>query len=611
MKQWIPAPPLRAARPSILTMIVDWITRAIDAALNRVFSLTHRVSVIRWQAMVVGFILAWLISIVAVIPEDGNGQNIGGQQLGKVLAAFGGMILGTTPPQEFFSSFGTLIFAIGLHPAVIKHMLALIAPFWLMHRIIAIYLADIFEESELTARQFVMEVAFGQGYTTLHIRNGKVIEEDQDSTIIKIGGPGYVQVDLDSAVLFERPDGTPHVIGPTGKEIIDDFVRIRRVVDLRDSIETTELPLTRSRDGIIVGAKDIQFSYSIYRGETPNRSETPYPFSRAAVESLVYKDARTVKPGIAPTYQPEWQMGAFKMGGPIMAEMSAFISKRGLSEFLAAIGEPEENSLTTREQKIDQFSQLLSGIDGNQSGNSPLKAPDFSSRAFLTDLFYNQDGFQKRMAGKGFRLNWIGVGTWYTPAEIIPANHRDAWKTSRENFSRGNPQALETLQAEAKLQELLRLIQILPISKFYNDLEKVDDERLLDNLLQEYEETLQRAADLYGRGRNGLDLRFSRLTQEGARLFNQLRRPPSSLYLDFLQYLDLWSSAPRSVYAPDVAELLSQAAGLHEDLHPILETEDRELLQQAIRLHQDLQAFYQIENVISTISRVRQQHHQV
>ena len=604
MKEWMPAPAARAARPSMLEVVFDWVKRAIDAFLNRVFSLTHRVSVIRWNALGVGFILAWLVSMVLTVPEE-----VARRQLGDMLSALALASRGDT--QSLLFALLDFTVTVVLHPAVIKHLLALFAPFWLMHRITAIYLADIFEESEVTARQFVMEAAFGQGYTTLHIRNGKVVEDDHDSTIIRIGGPGYVQVDLDSAVLFERPDGTPHVIGPTGKEIIDDFERIRRVFDLRDSVDTVELPPTRSRDGIIVGAKDIQFSYSIHRGESPNRSATPYPFSPAAVESLVYKDTRVVKPGIAPARKPEWQSDPFKMGGPIMAEMGTFISKRGLSEFLAAIGEPEENSLTTREQKIDQFSQLLSGINGDQAGNPPLKAPDFSSRTFLTDLFYSQDGFQKRMADKGFKLNWIGVGTWYTPAEIIPANHRDAWKTSRENFTRGNPQALETLQSEAKLQELLRLIQILPINKFYNDLEKVDDERLLDNLLQEYEETLQRAADLYGRGRNGLDLRFTRLTQEAARLFERLRRPPSSMYDDFLQYLALMSPTPRSIYSSDVEELLSQAAGLYEDLNPILEAEDRELLRQAVRLYQDLRAFYQIVNVISSISRVRQQHHQV
>lgn len=607
MKEWMPAPAARAARLSFFTTLVDWLTRAIDAALNRVFALTHRGSITRWRVLVVGFLVAWLVSVVAVVPEL-----LTGPQKGGFLEALQSMVFVEPKTQEeFIQALLKLFFVVFLHPAVLKHLLALFAPFWLMHRITAIYLADIFEESQVTARQFVMEAAFGRGYTTLHIRNGKVVEDDHNLTIIKIGGPGYVQVDLDSAVLFEKPDGTPHVIGPTAKEIIDDFERIRRVVDLRDSVDTVELPPTRSRDGIIIGAKDIQFSYSIYRGESPNRAEIPYPFSRAAVESLVYKDTRVVKPGIAPARKPEWQSEPFKMGGPILAEMGAFISKRGLSEFLAAIGEPEENSLTTREQKIDQFSQLLSGINGDQAGNPPLSAPDFSSRTFLTGLFYSQDGFLKRMADKGFKLNWIGVGTWYTPAEIIPANHRDAWKTSRENFARGNPQALEALQSEAKLQELLRLIQILPINKFYNDLEKVDDERLLDNLLQEYEETLQRAADLYGRGRNGLDLRFSRLTQEAVRLSERLRRPTSSVYDDFVQRLAWWSSPPRSIYSPDVEELLSQAAGLYEDLHPILETEDREFFQQAIRLYQDLRAFYQIVNVISTISRVRQQHHQV
>jgi hypothetical protein len=515
--------------------------------------------------------------------------------------------------QEFVLALLNLFFVVFLHPAVIKHLLALIAPFWLMHHITAVYLADIFEEPESTARLFVMEAAFGRGYTTIHIRQGVVAEQDQASTIIRIGGPGYVQVDLDSAVLFERPDGTPHVIGPTSSEIIDDFERIRRVVDLRDSVDTIDLPPTRSKDGIIVGAKDIQYSYSLHRGEAPDRSQMPYPFSRTAFESLVYKDNRTVKPGIAPPRTPEWQSSQFKMGGPIMGEMGGFISKRGLSEFLAAIGEPEENSLKNREQKIDQSSQRLSGINGNLDGEPILKAGPFSPRTDLTNLFYEQQGFQERMLKKGFTLNWIGVGTWHTPAEIIPANYRDAWRISRENFSRGNLQALETVKTEATLQELLRLIQTLPVGRFYKNFDQdlPDDEKLLDDLLQEYEETLQRAADLYLRGQSALDLRFTQLTQEAVRLFERISRPADPIYDMFLQNVAAMSNEGYYIFDPDVEEILRQAAELYENLKSFLETEDQEFLLAAVRLYNDLKVYNQILRVISAISVIRRSQYRV
>lgn len=607
MRQLIPVSVNPAPGRAFANRITDWITRAIDAVLNRLFSLTHRASITRWRALLVAFILSWLVAMVAV---NQNGE--GGRQLGQIFADFLAVIGGKADSQALVASMVKFFFTVALHPAVIRHMLALIAPFWLMHRVTAIYLADIFEEPEVTtAQQFVMEAAFGRGYTTIHIRKGMVAEEDQDSTIIRIGGPGYVQVDLDSAVLFERPDGTPHVIGPTGKEIIDDFERIRRVVDLRDSVDTVDLPPTRSKDGVIVGAKDIQFSYSIYRGENPDRSQIPYPFNPQAVESLVYKDTRVVKPGVAPARMPEWQSGQFKMGGAILGEMGGFISKRGLSEFLAAIGEPEERSLTNREQQIDQNSQLLSGINGNQAGDPPLQAGPFSSRTFLTEIFYNQDDFQDRMAKKGFTLNWIGVGTWHTPTEIIPANHREAWKTSRENFARGNPQAINTLRAESKLQELLRLIQTLPISRFFSDLEKQDDEKLLDDLLQEYEETLQRAADLFLRGQSALDLRFTRLIEQAAALSERIKRPAYFDYDNFLQNLAVMSAGGYYVFEAGVEEFLRQSSELFNTLGNLLESEDKEFLKSAVQLYNDLRVYNQILRVIRAISIVRRSQYRV
>ena len=46
-------------------------------------------------------------------------------------------------------------------------------------------------------------------------------------------------VELDSVALFERADGTPHVIGPTGnklggKETLEGFERFREALDIRD-----------------------------------------------------------------------------------------------------------------------------------------------------------------------------------------------------------------------------------------------------------------------------------------------------------------------------------------------------------------------------------------
>jgi hypothetical protein len=606
MRQHVPVPnPRRINLPSP-TMILDWFSRQVDAALNQIFSLTHSFSVLRWRALFVGSFLAWLFFGWLVF------QDLRGSREMQILMAFLREVLGISESQVLTINVAGYIAVTLFHQTVWQYMLALIAPFWMMRNLAARYLADIFEESEETGQKFIMQAAFGRGYSTLHISRGAVAEEDRNSTIIKIGGPGYVQVDLDSAVLFERPDGTPHVIGPTKWEIIDDFERIRRVIDLRDNINALDLPLTRSRDGIIVRAKDVQFSYSVYRGEGQDRAETPYPFSRRAIESLVYGDTRVVEPGVFPAPVPEWQLPFFGMNGPITAEISGFINRLRLSQFLAAIGEPEESSWQTRELQIGQVSQVFSGINETQAGESPFEARPFSTRMDLTGLFYDQNGFQSRMANRGFGLNWIGVGTWHTPAEIIPENHRDAWRISRDNYVRGNPRALRELQTEARLQEFLRLIQILPINRFFSGFDSAaedDYQQFIDDFLAEYEEILQRAADLYMRGPLALDLRFSRLLEEAVRLFARVNRPVLPLYDMFLQSLAFFAANGYSVLDPEVETVLSQAGGLRGELELGLEPEDEELLNLAIQLYADLAIDRRILRVIATIGQIRFPHH--
>ncbi|PWH13501.1 MAG: hypothetical protein DDG60_10215 [Anaerolineae bacterium] len=589
-----------AAGPSAVMRLFDWISNLVDQALNFIFSLTHRVSVVRANALTVGFFLAWMVAVILVVPVDE-----GRAQATRLIQAALTVPAEDQPAPNPIALTLEFLFSTFLHPAVLRHLLALYAPYWLMHRLAAIYLADIFglgRERLHVAEAFVEQAAFGRRYTSIQIREGRVVEED--SIIIQIGGPGIVKVELDSVALFERPDGTPLVIGPTNGTIIDEFVRIRRVLDLRDTIEGADLPPTRSKDGMLIGVKDIQFSYSIYRGENLDRSQMPYPFSKKAVENLVYKDSRTVKPGRPPSNEPEWKSGPFNMKGPILGEMGSFISSRGLGEFLSSIGEPEEQSLRAVEQQIEQHSQLLSGIGGASLREPPLKAGPFTPRTMLTEQFYNQEGFFKRMVERGFQLNWIGVGTWHTPIEVITANHREAWKISRENYARGNPQALRAVRTEAQLQELLRLIQTLPLGIFYKNADAEEDQ-LIDALLEEYEETLQRAADLFLRGPQSLESRFTKLMEQVRELIGPDRRSFfSSEYENFLREMQSRSQGWR-VTDPGIQELLQRAAELNALFGERLTPLDRDFLGRTVALVNDLQVYNRIMTVVRVIRQLR------
>jgi len=512
-----------------LDNIIDAVRRTIDKYLNQIFAFNHHAALVRSMFIGVAFIIIWLVlSFTARPPEEYS--SLFSDWLNTVAAG---------DPQTLLISSGKTLATIFLNLVVIRHLLAFYVPFWLMEHVASIYLADIFEKEEDVAHTFIRQAAFADSYNTIHIRQGQVIKSDQESPMIQIGGPGYVVVELDSAVVFERPDGSPHVIGPTSKEwhgsaLIEGFERIRQGVDLRDVIHKQEIT-TRSRDGIPVTAKDIQYSYSLYRGPKPVKSpQTPYPFDENAVLNLVYKSAtRPVKLGEPPTQIQDWlEPLPGKIFGQIILEMSGFINNRSLSDFLVTVGKPEDDSLEERKKDTDERIRAISGLAENHSDQSALQStlslPDptpetgpvdpaetrrvessntaleFVPRSLLTKLFY--DNFQIKAPQRGTYLNWIGVGTWDTPAQIIPRNHREAWKISRENFARGNSTELQRIYDEAKLHEFLRLIDEVPIRKLYIDLQNQEVDKQVKGVLKEYLGVLERARELYRRDSIPVDI---------------------------------------------------------------------------------------------------------
>jgi hypothetical protein len=481
-----PAPASQGFSSRVSTLFSNLLNRT----LNLVFGLTHNAAGLRSTLVGVAFFCIWMILAFTVLPADQYSLLLNT----LIAAAQGGDSAGLVTAATQF------ILTVFLHPVVVRHLLALYVPFWMMHRISAIYLADIFEKDEMVSREFILQAAFAASYRTIHIRQGKVAESDQDSPMIAIGGPGNVVVELDSAVLFERPDGTTHIIGPTidgrGRTVIEGFERIRQGFDLRDVTDKQDVT-TRSRDGILVTAKDIQYSYSLYRGPKPEKSlRLPYPYDPGALEALVYSPPRMVKPDFAPSRQHDWQSPLpGKIAGQIIAEMGGFISKRGLSEFLATIGLPEEKSLFDREKDIDERSRAISGVEKDGPGEAPLKGGDFVPRSVLTKMFH--ESFQSKAPNRGSYLNWIGVGTWETPRQIILDNHREAWKISRENFALGNLEELKKVRNEAKLQEWLRLIQEGPVKKFYEEYKFYNNDEIVPMLLREYREILENACEIY------------------------------------------------------------------------------------------------------------------
>ncbi len=508
---------------------------ALDRAANSIFALNHEAALLRQSLVTVGLIIIWLTLSYLYLSTDVYSNLMSDWQ-----AAFR-----NGDSQTVLITGFKIIFTVFFNFVVVRHILALYIPYWLMEKVAAIYLSDIFEKDEKVALKFIQQATFGGFYHTIHIRAGKIAGEDEESPIVQIGGPGYVIAELDSAVVFEKPDGTTRVIGPTqkerrGKVLIQGFERIRQGVDLRDVVEKVDIT-TRSRDGIPVTARDVQYRYSVYRGPQPVKSpQSPYPFDENAVLSLVYGATRPVKQDTelggtfreSPTRKPDWlEPLPGKIAGQIIGEMSAFINKRSLSDFLVGLGKPEDEIFEERRKETteriramsgqaadtelmgtfhdqDSPDEKNSGLDGSSNNTErfakQLREPvepssaamEFVPREMLTKMFY--DSFQAKASQRGTQLNWIGVGTWDTStSKTILKDHREAWRLSRENFARSNPAELQRLYDSAWRQEYIRLIEEVPIRKLNTELQNVDPDQQIKSVLKEYLIMFERARDLY------------------------------------------------------------------------------------------------------------------
>ena len=406
----------------------------------------------------------------------------------------------------------------------------LLIPVYIAIEMAGNYITDIFELKDPgVAWKFIREISLSGASEVLHIRDGKIAEEDKDSPIVLIGGPGRLEVEFDTAVLFEKPDGTPHVIGPAdmksdeekkkkgkvkmdekGPAVLEGFERLRDpIINLRDQYfgNTTSDAITvesRSLDGIQVSASDVRVVFSIHQNDGSDSQkldkERPYHYDPQSVQNLIYQQTVQVLQGPNPSGEPGAWTGT--MRGLVSGSIADFMSQNKLAEYLASISTPEIEAQAYREDTI-LFQTMQYSSQLPNSGPDNIVKPKFHPRTELSDPFMKYtDGFSKRASERGMDLHWIGVGTWKIPNEIssdiINGRHMEAWRLSRENALRSDDNILNSILDEACLNEKLRLIQDVPFAAYQKDQTKyAEKEKIIEALLWDFWEQLGDSLDDY------------------------------------------------------------------------------------------------------------------
>ncbi|MGC8856552.1 MAG: hypothetical protein ACP5QU_07120 [Anaerolineae bacterium] len=465
----------------------------LDCFFNFVFDLTLAGARRRF-----GTFLLILLALGLILGVSHNPASEWGEQLRKLfiylLNPFAATTFGATYLQEFLRFAGQAFLA----PQNVRYLFIILATMVIALETAASYQADIFEIPIHITRHFLWNVAFNGHGDKLIIREGEIV--NRDSPVYRIGGPGRVVVELDSAALFEKANGIPHVIGPTVRQavILDGFERFRQAIILREHqvvLREEDREISgRTLDGMRVSAIDVAIRYSIWRGDRQPTAETPFPYRDArTVESLIYQQVVSVSDH--PQAQQKQNLFELQFTPLVRNELARFISQRKLTEFLASFGQPEIEKWRQQAQRLSAEIEKVVPAEQNDDPPAIPAQPPFAPRQEITALFHQR--FAQTANERGFQLNWIGVGTWKTPVEIVPEQHQEAWRISLENLERGSEAALQQVEQEACAEKTLQLIQDVPLARFQENRRKNATYReTLRDLLMGYREHLKEYREL-------------------------------------------------------------------------------------------------------------------
>lgn len=186
--------------------------RLIDALLNSLFDLRSQAARSRFWAIIFLFLFSGFVISLLYYP-----LSIWLLHIQDVFEYFLNPDYSPNYPGNPVYNLFFYAFQAFTDPRVLQYLPIFLAPFFIALQTAANYLADVFElDDPGVARHFVQAVALTGSSETMRISKGNVIEEHKKSPVYLIGGPGRVLVDMDSAALFERPDGYPRVIPSAG-----------------------------------------------------------------------------------------------------------------------------------------------------------------------------------------------------------------------------------------------------------------------------------------------------------------------------------------------------------------------------------------------------------
>lgn len=389
------------------------------------------------------------------------------------------ILSGFTMVLNIFGITERLHLAIVIVLGFLKYIPLLYVVYNLARNMSAQYLDDIFElHDDVLASDFLEEVTFGYGHEHITITEGSIPESDEISPIILIGGPGTIQVNLDSVALLEKVNGEPEVISPRSAPWkLGRFERLREIgkfdevgkreyaiISLREQFVSGLTVKARTKDGIPIEAQGIKIIFSILHKQPAEDDEDQNKenlFDEQAVRALVYNQTIiTPEPASPSPIAFPWDTTAIPL---VLSELEKLITSRTLSEILASISQKEVDTASKNDETIAQMRGEMTGQQTLTGAKQESQAPNFVSRSTITAQFFKPE-FKEKAAKLGISIEWIDIGTWQLPSSLILDKHKDAWNLLRDNAKKRK--GVEQSKKQHEMDELQKMINSVIISNF-------------------------------------------------------------------------------------------------------------------------------------------------
>jgi hypothetical protein len=407
-----------------------------------------------WQALVPSFVFR-IGDMLLDRSRQGGWLRLGFSISGIAVLWFVIVLSQNFPPVLSETAFAAIPFPLNilvdflasfLAPSVLAFILPVWVGIWIGYRQGVAYLTDLFElENPGMAAKYLLAALFGLSYSKLTVDTGNYDELDQGNWLLRIGGPGFLDVHLGFAAVVETIDGRPVVYGTGDKHFLSGFETVRDVVDLRDQIRREDEVLAETKDGVEVYARDVQIVFRVHSGGQVRSLTNPFPYSPTAIRHLVYSTAVTEK---GPS---KWDDA---LPGRVKAVIRNFVSRLTIQEFIAL--QPELKIL-----QEDAYQPDSDPSDAHSEGGDV-------ARRRLTGYFWNPETLE-HLKQVGLDLVWVGVGAWEVRdesySEALKRGPRetliDTWRNVQKVQVQNEPAYLQRKQQNSREQTLARLYESL------------------------------------------------------------------------------------------------------------------------------------------------------